>query len=154
MSAKQFLELVLYIALLIPALVFVHSYVLEYLEGKTFFVQTSKPIRFEDVPAITLCFGYNREQLQNLTRSEKINLRNGEYLKALNIGILLTDEPHYYQFENLTLNDNIKQSSDFEITLEQMQLASPRTPHLYYENCFRHRGPQSVLWDVRSALFN
>ena len=86
MKKRQFLDLALYIVLLIPALVFVHNYVVEYLEGKTIFVQTSIPISAEDVPAITLCFGYNE---YNLTRSERKILNNGEYLKSLEMNIFL-----------------------------------------------------------------
>ena len=93
MSAKQLLDLALYIVLLIPALVFVHSYVLEYLGGKTFFVQTSIPIRFEDVPAITICFGYNYEQVQSLTRNfeykESIRNLSPELLAKFLINVLL-----------------------------------------------------------------
>ena len=78
MNVRPFLESALYIALLIPALVFVKSYVVEYLEAETIFVQTSLPINVKDVPVITFCFGYNQEQVKNLTGSEKINIKNGE----------------------------------------------------------------------------
>ena len=159
MNVRRFLELALYIVLLIPALVFVHNYVVEYLEAKTIFIETSVPITVEDVPAVTFCFWYNKEQYDNMTHSELTSHFDleGEYMKEVEIrfnSLKLTDQYYYPSggvwdpYFYLTLNDDFNQSSlrffdFFEITLEQMHLIRDKrllAPDSRLDTCFRVTG--------------
>ena len=84
MLGKRVLEWGFYVGLLVPALVFVFNYVEEYLEGNTFFVETTKPITLNDLPVTTICFGYPDDTYWNeLTEEQRIGLENGEYLQNL-----------------------------------------------------------------------
>ena len=79
----RILDLAFSIGLVAPALVFVYYYVTEFLERKTFFVEKSVPLTQNDLPVITMCFSYSSDKFSNLTEKQRIEIRNGEYLRKL-----------------------------------------------------------------------
>ena len=93
MLFKGILEWGLYVGLLVPALVFVYNYVKEYLEGKTFFVETIKPLTLNDLPVATICFGYLEDTYFNeFTEEQRIRIMNGEYLRRVEVNILVDSD--------------------------------------------------------------
>ena len=79
MTVKRTLDWGFYICLLVPAVVFVRNYVEEYLEGKTFFVETTEQLTLDDLPVTTICFGYLGEpgpaqHPANMTAQQRIKL--------------------------------------------------------------------------------
>ena len=114
MNSKRITELTLYFCFLAPALLFGYNYVVEYLKGETFFVETNEPITAKDMPTFTFCVGWTIAEFANLTKDTQVRVENGDYVKTIKAHVTFGNHTH-----TLTLKKNTIRTYGLEMKLER-----------------------------------
>ena len=135
MKSKRIAELTLYFCFLAPALLFGYNYVVEYLKGETFFVETHEPITAKDMPTFTFCVGWTLIEIGNMTKDMRARVENGDYVKTINALVTFGNHTH-----TLTLKKNTIRTYGLEMKFEHFSSYYTLQNNMFspiIENCLR-----------------